>query len=145
MLRSHFNCTDDLDVEHIENLIAAAESGDLEAKYTLGMYLDMGDYGPIDKKKASLFFKELAEKGHAHCQWIYAVELLWGLGNFEMLVSEGLQYLDLAIEGGSAEACITKAGFYINGEFEFPKDSGKADTLRKLARSYDDTVFDPHA
>ena len=142
-MRSHFTCNDELEIEHIEQLLNAAENGDLESAYKLGAYLDMGDYCLPDKKKAAHIFRELAEKGHTHCQWIYATELLWGLGNFKTSVDEGLKYLDLAVDGGSAEACITKAGFFIKGEFGFPKNMKEAEYLRRLAKSYDESVYDP--
>ena len=51
--------------------------------------------------------------------------------------------MDKAIESGSAEACITKAGLLIKGELGFQKDRASADKLRVRAQELDDTTFDP--
>lgn len=127
-----------------QGMFRAAELGDLEALYITGMFYDVGEHVPKDTKRASEIFKEAAEAGHAHCQWIYAVELLWGRGTYPISVDSGLEYLEKAIENRSAEACITKAGFYHDGEFGYTKDAQKVRYFCDLARKYDDTVYVPY-
>jgi len=139
----YFTSADDLEIKHIKKLITAAENGDLEAKYTLGAYIDMGDFGPPNKKVASQIFKDLADQGHAHCLWIHASELLWGRGSFPQSIENGTRYLDLAIENGSAEACISKARLHLLGELGFEQNTILADKFRALARELDETVMDP--
>ena len=69
----------------VEGMFKAAELGDLKAKYQVGIFYDLGDCGvPQDKDRASMIFKDLAERGDPHCMWIYACELLWGRGAFEV-------------------------------------------------------------
>lgn len=145
---SHFDdgtSEEEKDRIYVDGMFRAAECGDLEALYTVGVFYDIDEYPqvPQDKEKASAIFKQAADLGHAHCMWIHATELLWGKGSFEQSIHEGSRYLDLAIDAGSAEACITKARLMINGELGFEKNDKLAKVLRKQARLLDDNVFDP--
>ena len=136
---------EEMDRIFVDGMIRAAECGDLDALYRVGVFYDMGEYEfiPTDKLKASNIFKEAADRGHAHCMWIHATELLWGIGSYPQSIEKGALYLDKAIESGSAEACITKAGLLIKGELGFQKDRDSADKLRLRAQELDDTTFDP--
>lgn len=137
---------DECDRLYVEGMFKAAELGDLKAKYHVGVFFDLGEYGiPQDKEKASLIFKELADKGDPHCLWIYACELIWGNGTFPKSTAEGVELLVKASEIGSANACMTLAQFYDKGEFGFEKSIEKRDEYRKLAVQYDDTTYDPYA
>ena len=77
--------------------------------------------------------------------WIHACELLWGLGSYSKNIDKGFEYLEKAIKHGSAEACITQARFHREKEFGFEKDENEVNRLRKLAKTYDETVHDPYA
>lgn len=69
---------------YVEGMFKAASLGDTKAKYQVGVFYDLGEYNiPQDKERASYIFKELAEGGDPHCLWIYACELIWGLGTFQ--------------------------------------------------------------
>ncbi|MCU7846233.1 MAG: SEL1-like repeat protein [Candidatus Thiodiazotropha sp. (ex Monitilora ramsayi)] len=131
---------------YVEGMFEAAELNDQKARYQVGVFYDYGEYGiPQDKSKASEIFKELAEEGDPHCMWIHACELLWGRGSYPQSIEKGLEFLESAIEKGSAEACITKARLYKEQEFGFSTDEREVLRLRKLAQEYDDTTFDPYA
>ena len=137
---------DEIDKIFVAGMFKAAELGDLEALYQVGVFYDLGEYGiQQDQRRASEIFKKLSDAGYSHCMWIHACELLWGLGAFPINVEEGLTLLDKAIEHGSAGACITKANFYHNGEFSFSIDLEKRDVLRVMAIKLDDTIYDPFA
>lgn len=137
---------DEMDRIYVEGMFRAAELGDLKAKYQVGVFYDLGEYNVTqDKQKASHIFKELAEKGDPHCMWIHACELIWGEGSFPSSVEEGLKLLQNSAEAGSANACITIAGFYNKGEFGYQVDIEQRDRYRKLALDYDDTIYDPYA
>ena len=137
---------DEMDLIYVEGMFRAAELGDLKAKYQIGVFYDLGEYNIIqDKVKASCIFKELSEKGDPHCMWIYACELIWGRGSFPASPEDGLKLLQAASEAGSANACITIAGFYHSGEFGYQIDLEQRDKYRKLALKYDDTTYDPYA
>ena len=147
---SHFNegeTEEEIDRIYVDGMIKAAECGDLHALYIVGSFYDLGEYDaiPRDTTKASKIFKEAADKGHEHCMWIHACDLLWGRSSFPQSIENGKEYLEKAIESGSAEACMTKAKFLIGGEFGFQKDRASADKLRALAMEFDDTTFDPWA
>lgn len=130
----------------VEGMFKAAELGDLKSKYQVGIFYDLGDYGiPQDKVKASMIFKELAEYGDPHCMWIYACELLWGRGAFEVDESKGLQLLTAAASAGSANACMTIAGFHDRGEWGFERSTELRDKYRQLAKDYDETTYDEFA
>ena len=131
---------------YVEGMFRAAEIGDKKAKYQVGVFYDLGEYGITqDKVKASNIFKELAEAGDPHCMWIYASELIWGNGSFPKSTDEGLRLLNQAASNGSSGACMTIARFYNKGEFGYDKDLSKRDKYRALAIQYDDTTYDPYA
>ena len=131
------------EISYIEELFRRAEEGDLEALYEKGALFDKGDCVEIDKAKASHIFKEAADKGHAHSMWIHACELLWGLGTFPQSITDGMRYLNSAIEKGSAQACITKARLHLIGELGVEKDIEKSCDFRKLALQFDKDIYDP--
>lgn len=130
----------------VEGMFAAAKLGDLKAKYQVGVFYDLGDYGiPQDKARASSIFRELAKGGDPHSMWIYACELIWGKGSFQISTEEGLRYLNEASRKGSANACMTLARFHSDGEFGYDKSIELRDKYRNLALEYDETTFDPYA
>ena len=130
---------------YVEGMFKAAELGDQKAKYQVGVFYDLGEYGIFqDKLCASNIFKDLAEHGDAHCMWIYACELIWGKGSFQKSTGQGLRLLNDAAEAGSADACMTIAKFHNEGEFGYEKNIDARDKYRKLALEYDETTFDQY-
>lgn len=131
---------------YVKGMFRAAELGDPRAKYQVGIFYDLGEYGvPQDKVRAANIFKELAEGGDVHCMWIYACELIWGAGSFPKSTGEGLNLLKKSALGGSAGACMTIAQFHDQGEFGFERSVQLRDKFRKLALEHDDTTWDPYA
>lgn len=128
---------------YVERVFERAANGDIDALYEMGMLYDLGDHLPMDAGKASRIFKEAADKGHSHSMWLHACELLWGLGTYPQNVDEGLRYLGAAIEGGSGEACITRARLHRFGELGVSKDVEESERLRKLAKELDSSIRDP--
>lgn len=127
-------------------MFKAAELGYIKAKYQVGVFYDLGEYGiSQDKKRASLIFKELAEKGSSHCMWIHACELIWGSEAFQKSTEAGLKLLHDAALTGSADAYMTIARFHNEGEFGFEKSTVLREKYRQLALKEDDTVYDPYA
>ena len=119
---------------HIESVEIAAEKGDVDAIYALGIFYDVGDDGfEIDLVKASELFKKAADLGHLRCKWIHACELLWGLGSYDQDISKGLQYLKQSMQGNFVEAFETMARIYEHGEFGYEKSDARAAELRALA------------
>lgn len=119
---------------HVQSVELAAQKGDPEAIYRLGVFFDTGEFGfELDKVKASTLFKRAADLGHLRCQWIHACELLWGLGSYEQNIPEGLAYLRRSIDGNFIEAVVTMARIHENGEFGYEKDKGLAAVLLSQA------------
>jgi TPR repeat protein len=67
---------------------------------------------------------------------------LWGRGAFEVDESKGLQLLTAAASRGSANACMTIAGFHDRGEWGFERSTELRDKYRQLAKGYDETTYD---
>ncbi len=138
---------EEMDRIYVSGISRAAELGDRKARYIQGVWYDVGEHGfEVDKKKASLIFKELADEGDLHCLWIYAVDLLWGRGAFVADPEKGIAKLKQAIDQGSSEACTTLARLYNNGEFGLGPDINERDKYRVMARELagDDYVYDPY-
>ena len=136
---------EDMDRIYVEGIEKAAGLGDIEARYIIGSWYDIGEhnYGanPI---KASQIFAGLAADGHAHSSWIYACDLLWGRGAFPVSVEQGVVQLDIAIERGSAEAAMTKARIHDEGLFGFPQSKNDRDIWRNKAKQIDEDVYDQY-
>jgi len=130
----------------VEGMFKAAELGDLKSKYQVGVFYDLGDYGvPQDKTKAAVIFKEIAELGDSHCMWIHACDLLWGSGGFEVDEAKAIELLNAAASAGSANACMTIAGFHDRGEWGYERSTELRDRYRQLGIGFDDTTYDPFA
>ena len=138
---------EEADRAYLEGIIEAAELGDAEARYIQGVWYDIGDYGfDVDKEKASLIFKQLADEGDLHCLWIYACDLLWGRGAFSADPEKGISLLKDAVERGSSESCTTLAMLYNDGKFGLGPDIKTRDKYRSMAKELagDDYVYDPY-
>jgi TPR repeat protein len=122
---------------HLEMLRDSAKRGYPPALYTLGTYFDMGDLLEADKTAAAALFKQAAEAGHAHSQWIYGIELLYGHGCYEKNEKEGIKLILEAAHAGFQGALETLARFHEKGEFGFAVDLEAAESLRKRATADD--------
>lgn len=128
----------------VEGMFQAAELGDSEALYQVGVFYDTGTYGiPTDKIKAAEIFEALSDRGHIHCMWLHACALLWGNGAIPRDEQRGLALLIAAAEHGSGNACMTLAGLYAGGDFGLPRNHALRDKYRALAKNFEKTVFDP--
>lgn len=121
---------------HLEELKRAARLGYPPAIYTLGKYYDLGLELPKNTYRAALLFQKAAKLGHPRSMWIYAVDLLWGLGHFPEDVTLGLKYLEKARAAHFHEAFETTARFYEEGLFGYEKNSELAAHYRRLAEEY---------
>jgi TPR repeat protein len=130
--------TEEFERRHVESVELAANIGCPDAIYWLGYFFDVGAEGfEIDKRRASELFKKAANLGHLRSKWIYACELLWGLGSYEQNIPEGLKYLEKSAEGNFDEALETLARIHEQGEFGLEKDLSRAEELRKRIKNYD--------
>lgn len=125
---------------YIEYIQRAAAKEYPPALYVLGFYYDMGDAVPLipqDKKKAAQIFKRGAELKHAHCQNIYAIDLLYGAHGIEQNTPAGLVWLQASADAKFAGSLTFLAEFYEKGEFGLPVDLARARELRAAAERDD--------
>ncbi len=116
---------------HTESIKKAALLGYPTALYRYGAYLDMGDYFQENKKEASILFKQAAELGHAQSEWIYGVELLYGLGSWKKNQKEGLKWITRSADKGYCLAVEFMEECYRKGNYS-KRNKKKADFLKNL-------------
>lgn len=124
---------EDFERRRIELLTCSANQDYPPALYALGAIYDSESQEPTDRHKAAQLFRRAALLGHAHSQWIYGIDLLYGSNGIEQDVQLGIAQIIAAGEGKFKGALETLARFHERGEFGFPLDSEKAASLRKAA------------
>src|SRR5262245_31866526 len=92
----------------VESIVArtksAAEQGDAEAQFQLGLIFEKGDgVAPLDLAKAVKWFRKAAQQGHAAAQFHLSLALIAGKG-VASSDAEALQWLHAAAESDLAEA-----------------------------------------
>lgn len=81
----------------------AADQGDAQAQYNLGIAYDQGNGVRHDVTEAFHWFLRAAERGHAEAQFNVAISYGQGNGIAENQV-EGLKWLILSASGGYSKA-----------------------------------------
>jgi hypothetical protein len=81
----------------------AAEQGDAEAQFHLGIAYDCGYGIPIDHKEAEKWFCKAAEQGNIDAQTSLGANYMYGIGVRENQ-DEGLKWFKKAAEQGDADA-----------------------------------------
>lgn len=124
---------EDFEERRTEQLARAAEQGYPPALYALGASYDSDPKKLGDRHKAAQLFRRAALLGHAHSQWIYGFDLLYGSNGIEQDVQSGIAQIVAAGEKKFQGALETLARFHERGEFGFPVDMGKAASFRQAA------------
>lgn len=119
-----------MEKRHAEAIKKAALLHYPTALYVYGAYLDMGDHFQQNKREASALFKRAAELGHAQSEWIYGVELLYGLGSWKKNQKEGLKWIRSSAEKGYCLAVEFMEECYRTGKF-VKRNKKKAEFLKK--------------
>lgn len=86
----------------------AAEKGDVEAQFTLGLFYDKGFYVREDIEQASSWYRKAAERGHAKAQCIYGMILEDIKRNFR----DAQVFYQKAAEQGVFEAFLNMSYYY---------------------------------
>lgn len=104
----------------IDDLIAAAHAGNVEAQTSLGYQYDTGELVTRDFAKAVYWYRLAAEKGHANAEFNYAEMLRDGVG-VEKSISEAVQWYRRAGMHGNAKAAYCLGILYASGN-DIPAD-----------------------
>jgi TPR repeat protein len=102
------------DVETAQNYLKAAEQGDAQAQYQLGLMYS-GQGAEQNHAEAVIWFRKAAEQGLAASQYRLGRAYVRGLG-VEQNYEEALKWLRIAAEKGDADAQFLLSGMYIKGQ-----------------------------
>ncbi|MCX6238370.1 MAG: tetratricopeptide repeat protein [Bacteroidia bacterium] len=123
----------------------AAEEGDADAQYNLGVMYYFGDAGEKDFAKAFVCFRKAADAGYAQAQYNLAGMYYFGEGT-EKDVFQAFNYYSKAAENGFSDAWKNLGDMYLNGDgiqknvekailsFEKSADSGDDEARYELGR-----------
>ena len=104
----------------IDDLIAAAHAGNVEAQTSLGYQYDTGELVTRDFEKAVYWYRLAAEKGHPNAEFNYAEMMRDGVG-VEKSVSGAMEWYRRAAMHGNAKAAYCLGILYASGN-ETPAD-----------------------
>ena len=103
--------------DDLDTVRQAAEQGDAEAQYNLGVICNNGEGVPQDDAEAVRWFRLAAEQGYAKAQVELGYRYRWGLG-VPSDDAEAGRWLRLAAEQGHAKAQIEMALSYSQDDAE---------------------------
>lgn len=83
----------------------ATDTGDVNSINFYAGYCKDGDLFPPDKNEALKYYKILAEKGYMQAMFIVGEMLLNGDDEVSENKEEAVEYIQMAINEGSADAC----------------------------------------
>ncbi|CAA6816874.1 MAG: Unknown protein [uncultured Thiotrichaceae bacterium] len=98
----------------VQSLQAAANAGDVEALYRLGLLYQSGQGVPADYGKAQQFLERAARSGHAYAQ--YALALLYRQSGAAPQIQQSIQWQQKAAQQGHVEAQYGLGMLYANGQ-----------------------------
>ena len=87
----------------LAEFLSAAEQGDAEAQYRLGLMYDKGQGISRDLKEAFRWYSLAAEKGHAEAEYSLGLMFYFGQG-VEQNYQEAIKWFRLAAKHGKADA-----------------------------------------
>jgi hypothetical protein len=99
----------------IEDIKKAAEGGDAEAQYLLGMAYQYGQGVAADPERGAAWLRRAATKGFSRAQFAYGSRLYWGWGNIIPNKKEGFEWWLVAAESGNAAAMLQIGRTYLYG------------------------------
>ena len=143
------NASDDAELPGFSRqLVRAAEFGDTDAQYELGMYYMSGVGVGVDLEKAVFWLEQVAEKGYAKAQ--FQAGMCYYLDYDDVLaVGRSTYWFEKAAEQGHARAQYMFGSCYFVGDgveqdydkaecwFRKAAEQGDADAKRMLELMYD--------
>lgn len=122
---------EEFEQRHIKQLEKSAKIGYVPAIHELAIRFDSGDPVVRNTNKAALLFREAAQKGHPHAQWIHGEDLLYGRNGIEKNEKLGIEYITKSADAKFEGALMTMAEFHEKGQYGFPKDLEKASVIKQ--------------
>jgi uncharacterized protein len=120
----------------IEDIEKAAEGGDAEAQYLLGIAYNAGEGVAADPERTGYWLRRSATRGFSRAQFAYGQRLYWGWGGGEINKAEGFDWWLVAAENGNASAMLEIGKAYLYGREGAPgKDLAKAEEYFNQALS----------
>ncbi len=127
----------EFEARSVKQLQQSADYGYAPAIHELGVHYDNGELVPKDAEKAAQLFKQAAEKGHPHSQWIYGLDLLHGSNGIEKDESLGVDYVKKSALSKFEGALESLSDFYKGGQYGFPVDANKAQSFKNQINDQD--------
>ena len=118
------------------NFKQAAEEGDADGLYYMGVYFGTGDVVSHDYKKSITYFKQAAQKGHLDAIFQLGVYYMFGFG-VEKDIRQALKYFELAAGNDHCEAAAWAGQIYERGIDGVKVDHKKAFHLYMIAAKQD--------
>lgn len=120
----------------IDEIKKAAEGGDAEAQYLLGIAYNAGEGVTADPERTAYWLRRAAVRGFSRAQFAYGQRLYWGWGETETNKTEGFDWWMVAAENGNASAMLEIGDAYLFGnEGVSGKDLAKAEEYFNQALS----------
>ncbi|MGB7440803.1 MAG: DUF2610 domain-containing protein [Coleofasciculaceae cyanobacterium] len=120
----------------INDIEKAAEDGDAEAQYLLGIAYHVGEGVAADPERTAYWLRRAAVRGFSRAQFAYGQRLYWGWGETETSKTEGFDWWLVAAENGNASAMLEIGNAYLYGrEGVLVKDLAKAEEYFNQALS----------
>ena len=126
------NPQNDTPSEEVSKYIKAAEQGDADAQFNLGVMYDKGQEVAQDYSQAADWYRKAAEQGNANAQYNLGVMYLNGQG-VPKDDSQAANWFRKAAEQGSANSQYNLGYMYRNGQGVPQDDSQAANWYRKAA------------
>jgi uncharacterized protein len=104
----------------IEDIKKAAEGGDAEGQYLLGLAYNSGQGVTEDPERTAYWLRRAATKGFSRAQFAYGSRLYWGWGNIALNKKEGFEWWLVAAENGNAAAMLEVGRTYLYGREGVP-------------------------
>ena len=125
------------EARRFKQLQQSAGYGYAPAIHELGVHYDNGEFVQKDAEKAAQLFKEAAEKGHPHSQWVYGLDLLHGSNGIVKDESLGIDYVKKSALSKFEGALESLCDFYEGGKYGFPVDATKAQSFKDQINDQD--------
>ncbi len=126
------NPQNDTPSEEVSKYIKAAEQGDADAQFNLGVMYDKGQEVAQDYSQAADWYRKAAEQGNANAQYNLGVMYLNGQG-VPKDDSQAANWFRKAAEQGSANSQYNLGYMYRNGQGVPQDDSQAVNWYRKAA------------
>ncbi|WP_052754496.1 DUF2610 domain-containing protein [Calothrix sp. 336/3] len=104
----------------IADITKAAENGDAEAQYLLGIAYNAGEGVTANPERTAYWLRRSATRGFSRAQFAYGQRLYWGWGETTPNKKEGFDWWLVAAENNNASAMLAIGETYLYGREGVP-------------------------